>query len=59
MPKFDSLIKSICIKQKTEYFNYSDSTGYEFLDGSHLYKTSGKKISSEIAKRILELQNQK
>ncbi len=54
MPQFDSLMNSLCTQKRLEYFNYKDSTNYQFIDGNHLYKLSGKKVSEDIGKRILK-----
>ncbi len=53
MPNFESLINSLCVTMKVDYFNYVDELNtYKFTDGNHLYKTSAKKLSIDLAKRI-------
>lgn len=52
MPDFDEKIQSI-IPLTTDYLDMTtQNSNYEFTDGNHLYKTSGKLVSKEIAKWI-------
>ena len=60
MPQFDSLIDNVSLKLNVVYFNFKDSsTNYQYTDGTHMYKASVGKLSEEIAREILESQNQK
>jgi hypothetical protein len=57
MPQFDSLLTQESYKLNVDYFNFKNSSAkYSYTDGNHLYKTSGKELSAEIAKRILQSQ---
>jgi hypothetical protein len=53
MPEFDSIMGELSEINQIPYLNYMPSSkSYTFTDGNHLYKTSGKKISKQIAKDI-------
>ena len=54
MPNFDQVIEELAEKESVEYFNLTGSDiEYQFTDGNHLYKESGKQVSETIARRIV------
>lgn len=56
MPTFDDLILTVAAKKNLPYFNYSDSADvYQYTDGNHIYKTSGAKITRDIALKVSKL----
>lgn len=56
MPDFDERIIELSKKANTEYMSLKDfGNDYEFIDGNHLYKSSGKKVSIEIGNWISKL----
>lgn len=53
-PHFNKLIRDIARKQNVKFFDFSvNYAEYDYTDGNHLYKESGKKISSRIADSII------
>lgn len=57
MPTFDNEILAIATQRNMPYFNYSDSAAvYQYTDGNHIYKTSGAKITRDIALKVSKLQ---
>ncbi len=55
MPDFDSKIDFLAAKMKVPYENFRRAKGsYQFVDGNHLYKTSGRIVSMEIGEWINE-----
>ncbi len=50
MPQFDSIISSVSKKFNVSYYNFMDSSAaFSYVDGTHLEKNSGKKVSEDIA----------
>jgi hypothetical protein len=57
MPGFDVKIDSIAKIKNVPYLNFRElKNEYQYVDGHHLYKTSGKEISALIAGWILQTQ---
>ena len=55
MPDFDSKIDSIVKRENVPFFNFRQHKNeYQYVDGHHLYKTSGKEVSALIAGWILQ-----
>jgi len=53
MPEFDSKMNSIGLEKNIEYLNFlPKAENYVYTDGNHLYKTSAKLVSQEIAEYI-------
>lgn len=53
MPDFDDKIANVSLMTGAPYKNFRQSENrYQFVDGGHLYKTSGRRVSLEIAKWI-------
>ncbi|MXV50544.1 hypothetical protein GS399_06125 [Pedobacter sp. HMF7647] len=53
MPDFDKEMAELSKSEGIQYFNFMKSWDkYEYVDGNHLYKTSGKMISKQIADSI-------
>lgn len=54
-PDFDALMKEIATEFKVPYFNYTPyNQQYITTDGNHLFKESGRRLSGQLAKDILE-----
>lgn len=52
---FDSKIEEIANKNRIHYFNFKNSfSKYNYTDGNHMYKESGKIFSAQIADSILK-----
>ena len=50
MPAFDDTIKQLAAKENIQFLNFRElKNEYQYVDGNHLYKTSGKKVSAIIA----------
>ncbi len=55
MPDFDNKIDYLSLVTKSPYKNFKmNESSYQYVDGNHLYKTSGAKVSAEIAEWIKE-----
>lgn len=53
MPDFDDKIKNMASSLNIQYFNFRQlPNDYLYVDGNHLYKTSGKEVSAIIAEWI-------
>jgi hypothetical protein len=53
MPTFDDKIAAAAASRNLPYFNYTDSAAvYQYTDGNHIYKTSGAKITRDIAFKV-------
>lgn len=52
MPDFDTKIKWISKNKNIPYKHFKDQNDYLYVDGVHLYKDSGVKVSERIAKWI-------
>ncbi|WP_353778453.1 hypothetical protein [Winogradskyella sp. 3972H.M.0a.05] len=57
MPDFDSKISEAISSSKGYLDLTNDNSGYHYIDGAHLHKESGAKISLRIANWIKELPN--
>jgi hypothetical protein len=54
MPDFDDKINTLAEKTKAGYLNFKKMDNpYQYVDGNHLYKTSGKEVSGIIARWIV------
>lgn len=52
-PQFDKVLLDISKKSKISYFNFnSDSEKFQYTDGNHMYKESGKVFTKQIADSI-------
>lgn len=52
-PQFSKLLQDIARKQNIHFFDFSKSyEDYDYTDGNHMYKESGKKLTSQIADSI-------
>ena len=55
---FDNKIKALSETHKIPYFNLTkNNSQYQYTDGNHLHKESGKEVSRLISALILEFQN--
>lgn len=55
MPDFDDKINAIARDENIPYLNFSlIENEYQYVDGNHLYKTSGKEVSAIVARWIAE-----
>ena len=53
MPHFDDTINSVAKKYDLTYFNFMDSANtFSYVDGVHLDKSSGRRVSEDIGKLI-------
>jgi hypothetical protein len=53
MPDFDEKINVIATNTNVGYFSFKKlENNYQYVDGNHLYKSSGKKVSATIASWI-------
>ena len=53
LPNFDSLMMRLADAHDIPYLSYSaESANYQYVDANHLYKTSGKRISIELARLL-------
>jgi hypothetical protein len=56
MPDFDFKIDSISLKMNIPYKNFKSSAKeFQYVDGNHLYKASGRNVSEQIGTWILDL----
>ncbi len=54
MPNFNKKINQLAKSRKIPYLDMTDNNEqYEFIDGNHLYKTSGAEVSKKIAEWII------
>jgi hypothetical protein len=54
MPDFDEKINQLVKSRKIPYLDMTNNNEqYEFIDGNHLYKTSGAEVSKKIAEWIM------
>jgi len=59
VPDLDKLAQQISNKYNVPYLNLTPQNGqWQYIDGNHLYKDSGKAVSKEIAEWILKQQTQ-
>lgn len=55
MPDFDDKINAIARDENIPYLNFSLlENEYQYVDGNHLYKSSGKEVSAIVAKWIVQ-----
>ena len=55
MPGFDEKINSIAANSNVKYLNFTKmENNYRYVDGNHLYKSSGKEVSAIIANWIVD-----
>jgi hypothetical protein len=60
MPDFDFKIDSISLKMNIPYKNFKSSAKeFQYVDGNHLYKASGRNVSKQIGTWILNLKGHK
>lgn len=53
-PQFDSLMNNVSKDNAVPYLNFMpENTAYQYTDGSHMYKDSGKRLSKKIAEFII------
>ena len=53
-PQFDSLMNRLTERNNIPYLNYiNDNADYEYTDGNHLYKDSGRRLSEKIGQYML------
>lgn len=53
-PEFTKILQDISLKYQVSYFDFSDKySDYIYTDGNHMYKESGKILSSQVADSIL------
>ena len=53
-PRFDSLMNGLAKSNNIPYLNYiNDNAKYEYTDGNHLYKDSGRRLSKKIGEDML------
>ncbi len=54
MPDFDEKINSLAVALKVPYLNFKKMENhYQYVDGNHLYKTSGRQVSDTLANWIV------
>lgn len=52
-PDFDKIIDGICLKNNVKMINFEDECAlYKYTDGNHIYKESGKIVTTKIAEFI-------
>lgn len=57
MPDFDDKISGLAKQTNVKYLNFKLlKNNYDFVDGHHLYKTSGKRVSAFVAEWVVQSQ---